>query len=233
MNKSQQDVKKIFGNLQKVERVLAATVSGYKPKAIKHKDFESYFQSQYEHIGATEIARISDSIKMFKSIKAFESKFDVSPKLDLASSVKWQDQISGQTHAHERGVKIQLVKDYETGGGQIVIENTKTGVHAVAEFSFPYNKETGLGHIQLKNDGKEMFPLLESALRHQVVIDSAHPNAVGSPAPTFGKIDSNWLNASVSLQKNASEVFSEVAASTGTGVVRSVERTSESISLGM
>lgn len=233
MSKSQDDVKKIFNNLQKVENMLVASVIGYQAKASKHNDFDSYFDSQFGHIGGAEIARISDSIKMYKSIKSFENEFDVAPKVDLNSAVKWQDQISGQTKSLSNGVEIKLVKDYETGGGQIVIENKKTGTHAVAEFSFPYNKETGLGHIQLKSEGKEMFPLLESALRHQVVIDSAHPNAVGSVAPTFGKIDSNWLNASVSLQKNADDVFKEVAVTTGSDNLFKSSRNHEEASLSM
>jgi hypothetical protein len=221
-----EDVQKNFVRLQHVESDLEKKVEGYLSRTAAYDNYDEYREDHGGNFSITEKVRVSDAIKMYKGIVGFEKELKESPSIKAFSTMGWEDQLKGQRLLVENGIQMEIYADLDDG--QIMIHNSVNNSHTIVEFKFAFDKDEEFGHVQLSKEGKEMFPMLESALRSQLLQNGAKVGLENkSGVMDHMSIDTPWMVSKVADLKNSELIIAEVANETGPEMMKPVEPSNE------
>jgi hypothetical protein len=226
MKKSSEDMQKIqdnFSKLQEIEKRLEKKVEGYLDRTSHYKDYNEYLADNSGGFSITEKLRVSDAIKMYKGISAFEKELKESPDIKAFSTVGWEEQLRAQKLLVSKGIRMELYADMDDG--QIMIHNSMNNSHSIVDFNFVFDKDDAYGHIQLSKEGKDMFPMLESALRCQLLQNGANSNLERkAEILDHMSVDTSWMLSKIASLTKSELIISEIAKETGPFVMKPTER---------
>jgi len=191
-----------FELLQELEARLEKKVKGYVGKASVFESLSDYEQIFTGDNAVSEKMRLSDTIKMSKSISLFEKNFGKSPKLDYFGVESWEEQLVSQREMVKNNIDVQIFLEGQEG--QLIIHNEVSSTHSIVEFEVEVGSN-GLGEIILSEDGKDMYPKLDGALKELEV--NVKDGVV--------QLSTEGLLKAMKESGAASQVFEEMAKETG------------------
>lgn len=214
MKKSASSVEDNFQKLKNVEEFLSTRVNGYLNRTAEFESYEQYSQSFNGTFPEEEKLRVADAIKMYKSIFSFERDYGYSPELDMFSNKGWESQLKGKRLLADNNLDMEIFADIKDG--QLMVHNKTSNTHTIVEFKFVFDKEDKYGHIQLSEEGKEMFPRLESALRGKLLVNGGHPVSLNNnQLMDHLNVDSSWMMSELMSLDSTNKIMMEIASSTG------------------